>query len=137
MSFKIGLTGLNAAQQDLEIVSNNIANSNTVGFKGSRAEFADVYASSVAGGNSQVAGVQVSGISQQFSQGSITYTENALDLAINGQGFFIVSDDGELSYSRAGYFSLDANNKLVNNQGAEPSGIFCRCFRKYSGRYPD
>ena len=122
MSFKIGLTGLNAAQQDLEIVSNNIANSNTVGFKGSRAEFADVYASSVAGGNSQVAGVQVAGISQQFSQGSITYTENALDLAINGQGFFVVSDDGELSYSRAGYFSLDANNQLINSQGLNLQG---------------
>lgn len=122
MSFKIGLTGLNAAQQDLEIVSNNIANSNTVGFKGSRAEFSDVYASSVAGGNSQVAGVQVSGISQQFSQGSITYTENALDLAINGQGFFVVSDNGALSYSRAGYFSLDADNKLVNNQGLNLQG---------------
>ena len=122
MSFKIGLSGLNAAQQDLQVVSNNIANTNTVGFKSSRAEFADVYASSVAGGNSQVAGVQVASISQQFAQGSITYTENALDMAINGQGFFIVSDNGELSYSRAGYFSLDANNYLVNNQGMNLQG---------------
>ncbi|MGB1271599.1 MAG: flagellar hook protein FlgE [Endozoicomonas sp.] len=122
MSFKIGLSGLNAAQQDLEVVSNNIANTNTVGFKGSRAEFADVYASSVAGGNSQVAGVQVANISQQFAQGSITYTENALDMAINGQGFFMVSDNGELAYSRAGYFSLDANNYLVNNQGLNLQG---------------
>ncbi|MBO9480824.1 flagellar hook protein FlgE [Salinisphaera sp. G21_0] len=122
MSFKIGLSGLNAAQQDLQVVSNNIANTNTVGFKSSRAEFADVYASSVAGGNSQVAGVQVADISQQFAQGSITYTENALDMAINGQGFFMVSDNGELSYSRAGYFSLDANNYLVNNQGMNLQG---------------
>ncbi len=122
MSFKIGLSGLNAAQQDLQVVSNNIANTNTVGFKGSRAEFSDVYASSVAGGNSQVAGVQVANISQQFSQGSITYTENALDMAINGQGFFTVSDNGELAYSRAGYFSLDANNNLINNQGMNLQG---------------
>ncbi|WP_067515266.1 flagellar hook protein FlgE [Endozoicomonas ascidiicola] len=122
MSFKIGLSGLNAAQKDLEVVSNNIANTSTVGFKGSRVEFADVYASSVAGGNSQVAGVQVSGISQQFSQGSITFTENALDMAINGQGFFVVSDNGELSYSRAGYFSLDAENYLVNNLGNNLQG---------------
>lgn len=122
MSFKIGLSGLNAAQQDLQVVSNNIANTNTVGFKGSRAEFSDVYASSVAGGNSQAAGVQVANISQQFAQGSITYTENALDMAINGQGFFVVSDKGELSYSRAGYFSMDANNYLVNNQGMKLQG---------------
>ena len=122
MSFKIGLSGLNAAQQDLQVVSNNIANTNTVGFKGSRAEFSDVYASSVAGGNSQAAGVQVANISQQFAQGSITYTENALDMAINGQGFFVVSDKSELSYSRAGYFSMDANNYLVNNQGMKLQG---------------
>ena len=122
MSFNIGLSGLNAAQQDLQVVSNNIANTNTVGFKGSRAEFSDVYASSVAGGNSQAAGVQVANISQQFAQGSITYTENALDMAINGQGFFVVSDKGELSYSRAGYFSMDANNYLVNNQGMKLQG---------------
>ncbi|MGB0360815.1 MAG: flagellar hook-basal body complex protein, partial [Endozoicomonas sp.] len=122
MSFKIGLSGLNAAQKDLEIVSNNIANSSTVGFKGSRVEFADIYATSVAGGNGQVAGVQVAGVSQQFSQGNITFTENALDMAINGSGFFAVNDNGQVSYSRAGYFSLDADNYLVNNFGLNLQG---------------
>ena len=122
MSFKIGLSGLNAAQQDLEVVSNNIANSTTVGFKGSRVEFSDVYTSSVASGNSQVAGVQVANINQQFAQGNIAYTENALDMAINGPGFFVVSNNGELSYSRAGYFSLDANNNITNNQGLNLQG---------------
>ncbi|WP_252178597.1 flagellar hook protein FlgE [Endozoicomonas sp. 4G] len=122
MSFRIGLTGLNAAQQDLEIVSNNIANSNTIGFKGSRAEFSDVYASSVGGGDGQVAGVEVATISQQFSQGNITSTDNALDMAISGQGFFVVNDNGQMNYTRAGYFQLDANNYVVNNQGLKLQG---------------
>ncbi|WOG29070.1 flagellar hook protein FlgE [Endozoicomonas sp. 8E] len=122
MSFRIGLTGLNAAQQDLEIVSNNIANSNTIGFKGSRAEFSDVYASSIGGGNGQVAGVEVASISQQFSQGSITSTDNALDMAVNGQGFFVVNDNGQMNYTRAGFFQLDANNNVVNNKGLRLQG---------------
>uniref|UniRef100_UPI0021491BDA flagellar hook-basal body complex protein n=1 Tax=Endozoicomonas sp. SESOKO2 TaxID=2828743 RepID=UPI0021491BDA len=122
MSFRIGLTGLNAAQQDLEIVSNNIANSNTIGFKGSRAEFSDVYASSIGGGNGQVAGVEVASISQQFSQGNITSTENALDMAVNGQGFFVVNDNGQMNYTRAGFFQLDANNNVVNNKGLRLQG---------------
>ena len=123
MSFGIGLSGLNAARQDLEVVSNNIANSNTVGFKSSRSEFADLYASSLGGGNSEPAGVKVANTSQLFSQGNLTYTNSALDLAINGNGFFVLNDNGEQAYTRAGYFSLDQENYLVNNQGLRLQGF--------------
>ncbi|MGB1192445.1 MAG: flagellar hook-basal body complex protein, partial [Pseudomonadales bacterium] len=90
MTFNTALTGLRAATSDLNVTGNNIANASTVGFKQSRAEFADVYASSVVGGGTNAIGngVRVSDVSQQFSQGNISFTENALDLAINGGGFF-------------------------------------------------
>ena len=123
MSFGIGLSGMNAAKQDLEVVSNNIANSNTVGFKSSRSEFADLYASSLGGGNSKPAGVKVANTSQLFSQGNLTYTNSALDLAINGCGFFVLNDNGQQAYTRAGYFSMDQDNYLVNNQGLRLQGF--------------
>ena len=123
MSFGIGLSGMNAAKQDLEVVSNNIANSNTVGFKSSRSEFADLYASSLGGGNSKPAGVKVANTSQLFSQGNLSYTNSALDLAINGSGFFVLNDNGQEAYTRAGYFSLDQANFLVNNQGLKLQGF--------------
>lgn len=123
MSFGIGLSGLNAAKQDLEAISNNIANSNTVGFKGSRTEFADLYASSVGGGSSKGTGVQVASTSQQFSQGNLTYTENALDMAISGNGYFVVDNNGQQAFTRAGYFSLNADNEVINNQGLNLQGF--------------
>ncbi|CAM3442799.1 flagellar hook protein FlgE [Parendozoicomonas haliclonae] len=123
MSFGIGLSGMKAAKQDLEVVSNNIANSNTVGFKSSRSEFADLYASSLGGGNSKPAGVKVANTSQQFTQGNLTYTNSALDLAISGNGFFVLNDNGQQAYTRAGYFSLDQENYLVNNQGLRLQGF--------------
>ena len=123
MSFGIGLSGMKAAKQDLEVVSNNIANSNTVGFKSSRSEFADLYASSLSSGNSKAAGVKVANISQLFSQGNLTYTNNALDLAISGNGFFVLNDNGQQAYTRAGYFSLNSENYLVNNQGLKLQGF--------------
>ena len=94
MPFDIALTGLSAAQNDLEVISNNIANSETTGFKRSRTEFADIYASSEFGVSSNAIGqgVQLASINQQFSDGDITFTDNALDLAINGQGFFVLED---------------------------------------------
>jgi flagellar hook protein FlgE len=90
MSFNIALSGLNAAQKDLDVSSNNIANVNTIGFKESRAEFVDVYAASLlASGKTKVGdGVLTADVAQQFSQGSIQFTNNALDLAITGNGFF-------------------------------------------------
>ena len=89
MPFDIALTGLNAAQNDLQVISNNIANSETNGFKRSRAEFADLYATSQFGTSSNAIGqgVEVTSISQQFTDGDITFTDNSLDLAITGQGF--------------------------------------------------
>ncbi len=124
MSFNIGLSGLRAATKDLNVTGNNIANAGTVGFKQSRAEFADVYASSVlgTGKNPQGSGVLLADVSQLFNQGNINYTQNALDLAINGNGFFQVSNNGALSYTRAGYFGTDKEGFLVDNFGYNLQG---------------
>jgi len=128
MSFNIALSGLNAAQKDLDVTSNNIANVNTVGFKESRAEFVDVYASSLlAAGKTKVGdGVLTADVAQQFSQGSIQFTNNALDLAITGNGFFATVpelDSLERSYTRAGQFKLNADNFVVNSQGGHLLGF--------------
>lgn len=122
MSYYIALSGLAASQRDLDTSSNNIANVNTTGFKGSRAEFADVYASSLfTNSRTKVGdGVQTSRVAQQFSQGTLDFTENALDLAIKGNGFFVTApSEGsqELSYTRAGAFKLNRNNFIVDNNG--------------------
>jgi flagellar hook protein FlgE len=122
MSFNVALSGLNAAQTDLDVTSNNIANVNTVGFKESRAEFGDVFASSLlAAGNTQVGdGVLTQEVAQQFSQGSLQFTDNALDLAITGSGFFATVPDqtsNDFSFTRAGTFRLDEDNFVVNSSG--------------------
>ncbi len=118
MSFQQGLSGLNASSKNLEVIGHNIANANTFGNKSSRAEFADMYANSIGGGGGAInagIGVMVSAVSQQFTQGAITTTENPLDLAINGGGFFEVSDSsGALSYTRNGQFKLDRAGNIVN-----------------------
>lgn len=128
MSFNTSLSGLNAAQKDLDVTSNNIANVNTVGFKESRAEFVDVYAASLlASGKTKVGdGVLTADVAQQFSQGSIQFTNNALDLAITGNGFFAtVPELGSLetSYTRSGQFKLNADNFVVNSQGGHLLGF--------------
>src|SRR5690606_29864025 len=124
MSFNIGLSGLRASTRDLNVTGNNIANAGTAGFKQSRAEFADVYAASVlgSGSNPQGSGVLLSNVSQLFNQGNINYTQNALDLAINGNGFFQVSNNGAISYTRAGYFGTDRNGFIVDNFGYNLQG---------------
>lgn len=127
MSFRTALSGLNAASTDLQVISNNIANASTTGFKESRAEFASVYAtaglsSGVAGGSDVGAGVRVSNIGQQFGQGQITFTDNSLDLAISGSGFFRLSKDGEIVYTRAGAFGVDRSGYVVNAQGLRLTG---------------
>ncbi len=124
MSFNIGLSGLRAATKDLNVTGNNIANAGTAGFKQSRAEFSDVYAASVlgTGKNQQGSGVLLSNVSQLFNQGNINYTQNALDLAINGNGFFQVSNNGAVSYSRAGYFGTDSEGFIVDNFGYNLQG---------------
>ena len=125
MTFNTALTGLRAATSDLNVTGNNIANASTVGFKQSRAEFADVYASSVVGGGSNAIGngVRVSDVSQQFSQGNISFTENALDLAINGGGFFVLSDQGSQVFTRAGQFGVDDTGYITTNDGARLQGF--------------
>lgn len=118
MSFRIGLSGLNAASQDLSVTGNNISNASTVGFKKSRAEFVDVYAASyqgisrLASGN----GVRTSQIQQQMNEGNIEYTDNNLDLAISGKGFFTVNDGGQQKYTRAGQFAPDDEGYVTNGR---------------------
>lgn len=114
MSFQIALTGLNAATEQLGVTSNNIANANTTGFKSSRIEFADIFNGDAAAGGS---GVQIDTVRQTFSQGAIEFTGRQLDLSISGEGFFIVSDDGSLVYSRNGSFGVDGNGFVRNSEG--------------------
>ena len=118
MGFQTGLSGLNAAAADLDVIGNNVANAGTVGFKSARAEFADVYAASLSGaGASQIGlGTRVASVAQQFTQGNVTATNNPLDLAINGKGFFRVSDaTGTVSYTRNGQFHLDNAGYVVTS----------------------
>jgi len=119
MTFRTALSGLNAAQTDLSVTANNIANSSTTGFKRSRAEFAELFAVSPQGVASLAtgSGVRVSDVSQQFAQGSIDFTDSNLDLALSGPGFFTVSDGGALAYTRAGAFKTDAEGYVTNAQG--------------------
>jgi len=125
MPFDVALTGLNAAQNDLQVISNNIANSETTGFKRSRAEFSDIFANSAFGTSSNAIGqgVQVSSITQQFTDGDITFTDNALDLAISGNGFFVLEDGGSRVYSRAGAFQVDNQGNIVNSSGNQLVGF--------------
>jgi flagellar hook protein FlgE len=124
MSFQQGLSGLNAASKSLEVLGNNVANASTVGFKQSQAQFADVYANSLTGsGASQVGiGVKVAKIQQQFTQGNISATNNPLDIAINGGGFFRMSDNGSITYSRNGQFQMDKDGYLVNTDNKRLTG---------------
>ena len=124
MSFQQGLSGLNGAAKSLDVIGNNIANASTVGFKGSTTQFADVYARSLngAGGVSPGIGVKVAAISQQFTQGNVEASNNPLDIAINGGGFFRTEASGMVQYSRNGQFSLDKNGFLMNAQGAKLTG---------------
>ncbi|MDH3977744.1 MAG: flagellar hook protein FlgE [Gammaproteobacteria bacterium] len=114
MSFQVALSGLNAASTDLQVTSNNIANANTTGFKSSRAEFSDVFSGDSSGiGN----GVRLTDVRQEFTQGNVEITSRELDLAISGNGFFIVNDGGSLLYSRVGAFGMDADGNVENAQG--------------------
>ena len=125
MSFQQGLSGLSGASKNLDVIGNNIANVSTVGFKSSRVEFADVYANSLFGTGALQPGIgtQVAAISQQFSQGNISLTNNPLDIAINGNGFFVLDDNGSPVYSRSGQFQLDRNGFIVNNTGQKLTGL--------------
>lgn len=126
MGFQQGLSGLNAASRNLDVIGHNIANANTTGFKSSRAEFGDMVASAmgVASGQNNGMGVEVVGVAQQFTQGNITATGNSMDLAINGNGFFKVKlPSGQDAYTRAGNFQLDRNGDVRTNGGAQVMGF--------------
>jgi flagellar hook protein FlgE len=119
MSFDIALSGVDAANTDLNVISNNIANVDTTGFKESTTEFADVYAQTQQGVASTATGngVAVAAVAQQFGQGNITTTSNNLDLALSGNGFFILSNNGSVSYTRNGAFQVNQNGDLVDSSG--------------------
>jgi flagellar hook protein FlgE len=120
MAFRIAVSGLRAATADLDVTGNNIANSNTTGFKSSRAQFADVYAATSIGTSQDSIGqgVSLAAVAQQFGQGTISFTDNSLDLAISGEGFFVLEDTtGAQLYSRAGAFGVDENGVVVNSLG--------------------
>ena len=123
MSFYTALSGLQAAQTDMSTISHNLANVSTTGFKKSRTEFADVIASSVATDPRKMvgSGVVVKGNTQQFKEGNLTTTSNALDLALVGEGFFVMKSTGtsdSVTYTRNGSFSVDSNRNVVDAQGS-------------------
>ncbi|MGB0782962.1 MAG: flagellar hook-basal body complex protein [Marinomonas sp.] len=126
MGFNTALSGIKASADYLSVTGNNIANADTTGFKKSRIEFDDLYNTSVLGagsGNSIGSGVSVSKVSQEFSPGNLSYTDNNLDLAVDGAGFFILDAGIAQSYTRAGNFKLDENGFLVTNTGSNVQGF--------------
>ncbi|MDY0242696.1 MAG: flagellar hook-basal body complex protein [Rhodospirillaceae bacterium] len=123
MSFYIALSGLKAAQSDLSVISNNVANVNSTAFKKSRAVFGDIFAAAPMQTTTQVAGqgTRISGIQQQFTQGTVEGTDKTLDLAITGESFFTVRTappTSQISYTRNGAFSLDDSRYVTDTTGA-------------------
>ena len=116
MSFQQGLSGLNISSKALDAIGNNVANANTVGYKSAQAQFADVFAASLAGGGAGQVGIgaSVNRVAQAFTQGNVTATNNSLDLAINGNGLFRMSNNGVISYTRNGQFQVDKEGYVVN-----------------------
>ena len=125
MAFDTSVSGILSASADLGIIGNNIANASTNGFKQSRGEFTDIYATTLLGTASTAIGqgVKLNAVTQNFSQGNIEFTENSLDLAINGNGFFRLSDGGVATYSRAGSFQIDREGYLVNASAMRLQGF--------------
>jgi len=119
MSFNIGLSGLSAASKQLDVTGNNIANVNTTGFKSSRAEFADVYSATKLGTGAKTIGngVNLANVSQNFGNGGMDSTGNVLDMGVQGNGFFVLSSNGSLSYTRAGTFKTDKHGFVTNTDG--------------------
>ncbi len=123
MSFYTSLSGLKAAQTDLATISNNVANVGSAGFKKSRAIFGDLFASAPTQTTKMIAGqgTRLNGITQQFTQGTLEATDKTLDLAIAGEGMFVVRGDpprSEVSYTRNGAFQVDVNRRVVDTIGA-------------------
>lgn len=125
MSLNTAISGINAAQTGLNTVGNNIANSQTAGYKAQRAEFADLYANSSKGGgstNKPGIGVKTARLATNFTNGNIKTTGNPLDVAINGGGFFAMNKNGQSLYSRDGQFQLTTQGYIENNAGARLQG---------------
>jgi flagellar hook protein FlgE len=127
MAFQQGLSGLSVSAKALDVVSNNIANASTIGFKGGQAQFSDVYAASLGvGGGSQVGiGASLPVVQQQFSQGNISNSTNPLDIAVNGSGFFRLQKsetDQTVTYTRNGQFHLNELGSIVNAQNNNVTG---------------
>ncbi|KPZ28449.1 flagellar hook-basal body complex protein [Pseudomonas coronafaciens] len=125
MSFNTAISGIHAANKRLEVAGNNIANVGTLGFKSSRAQFSALYSSAQLGnGNNAVGdGVRLAAVQQNFNQGeTVISSGNALDMRIQGNGFFVVSDQGSLAYTRAGAFLKDAANFVVDSDGGRLQG---------------
>lgn len=135
MSFNTALSGIRAANTDLSVTGNNIANAGTIGFKSSRAEFGDVYASSLLGGGSKTPGSGVTTLTlrQAFGQGNTKFTQNAMDLSINGTGFFVLQSNQGQVFSRAGAFGLDKDGNVVNSTGAQLQGFIADKTGKVGG----
>lgn len=119
MGFETGITGLGAATVQLDVIGNNIANVGTTGFKESLTSFSDIYTAS-GGSNTIGAGVSVSTVRQVHSQGNIQFTNNSLDLAVSGNGYFVLEGG---NYTRSGAFSLDTQGFIVNFEGSNLQGL--------------
>jgi flagellar hook protein FlgE len=124
MGFGAALSGLNAAQKNLDVIGNNVANASVVGFKSSQVQFADVYASSLTGGGASQIGIgtKVDSVAQLFTQGNVSVTSNPLDVAINGRGFFRMDQNGAITYARNGQFRFDSQGFVVNADGLKLTG---------------
>ena len=123
MGFQQGVSGLNAASKNLDVIGNNIANASTVGAKMSRTEFADVYARAGGGTANIGIGVTTKAVTQMFNQGSISTTSNPMDVAINGDGFFQMKDlNGSLQYTRNGQFKVDRSGFITSADGGRLLG---------------
>lgn len=121
MTLSVAMTGLKAAAQELSNTANNIANASTIGFKRSTVYFGDNFSSS-SNGKQTEQGVRVTAISQHFGQGNVTSTNSDTDLAITGDGFFRMSDNHDIYYTRAGNFGLDKDGYMVNSDGHRLTG---------------
>lgn len=138
MAFQQGLSGLNSSSKALDVAGNNIANASTVGFKSSSAHFADVYGASLQGGGGSQIGIgsTLSAVMQQYTQGNITSTNSPLDIAINGTGFFGMTQNGAVSYTRNGQFHLDKDGFIVNDQDRKLLGVMADATGAIPGKPP-
>lgn len=138
-SLYTAVSGISANGTALTVIGDNIANINTIGFKGSRVSFGDILSQTLAGGSSQIGrGVLLSNVSPLFSQGSFQTSASVLDIAIDGDGFFIVKESGGAKYyTRAGQFSLDKNGYVVNPEGLFLQGYLADATGRILGEVND